>query len=159
MKFWSWIPQNGRDRALLLGNWWNWQHPLCKKWNYKLFQKYTWLKKKKNSEPSNQPMDSRNVNFSIKKSQIDTHMLGVAQKLTKLDIALETSVAWDSGSGSQKMPCPAVPNPLLFTFLWDRDSPKIRQSNKFFGNNYVLKKIKLFLGNSKLNALIYKYLT
>ena len=73
--------------------------------------------KKKNSEPSNQPMDSRNVNFSIKKSQIDTHMLGVAQKLTKLDIALETSVAWDSGSGSQKMPCPAVPNLLLFTFL------------------------------------------
>ena len=56
-------------------------------------------------------MDSRNVNFSIKKSQIDTHMLGVAQKLTKLDIALETSVAWDSGSGSQKL---AV-NELLFT--------------------------------------------
>ena len=122
MKFWSWIPQNGRERALLLGNWWNWQHPLCKRWNYKLFQKYTWLKKKKNSEPSNQPMDSRNVNFSIKKSQIDTHMLGLAQKLTKLDIPLETSVAWDSGSGSQKMPCPAVPNPLLFTFLWDFQS-------------------------------------
>ena len=57
-------------------------------------------------------MDSRNVNFSIKKSQIDTHMLGVAQKLTKLDIALETSVAWDSGSGSQKMTL----NELLFTF-------------------------------------------
>ena len=71
---------------------------------------------------SNQLMDSRNVNFSIKKSQIDTHMLGVAQKLTKLDIALETSVAWDSGSGSQKMPCPAVPNLLLFTFLWDFQS-------------------------------------
>ena len=67
-------------------------------------------------------MDSRNVNFSIKKSQIDTHMLGVAQKLTKLDIALETSVAWDSGSGSQKMPCPAVPNLLSFTFLWDFQS-------------------------------------
>ena len=57
-------------------------------------------------------MDSRNVNFSIKKSQIDTHMLGVAQKLTKLDIALETSVAWDSGSGSQKMTL----NELLLTF-------------------------------------------
>ena len=45
-------------------------------------------------------MDSRNVNFSIKKSQIDTHMLGLAQKLTKLDIALEGQVlhvAWDSG--------------------------------------------------------------
>ena len=39
-------------------------------------------------------------------------MLGVAQKLTKLDIALETSVAWDSGSGSQKMTL----NELLFTF-------------------------------------------
>ena len=37
-------------------------------------------------------MDSRNVNFSIKKSQIDTHMLGLAQKLTKLDIALEGQV-------------------------------------------------------------------
>ena len=49
-------------------------------------------------------------------------MLGVAQKLTKLDIPLETSVAWDSGSGSQKMPCPAVPNLLLFTFLWDFQS-------------------------------------
>ena len=32
-------------------------------------------------------MDSRNVNFSIKKSQIDTHMLGLSQKLAKLDIA------------------------------------------------------------------------
>ena len=70
------------------------------------------IKKKKNSEPSNQPMDSRNVNFSIKKSQIDTHMLGVAQKLTKLDIALEGQVfAWDSGSGSQKMAL----NEFLFT--------------------------------------------
>ena len=37
-------------------------------------------------------MDSRNVNFSIKKSQIDTHMLGLAQKLTQLDIALEGQV-------------------------------------------------------------------
>ena len=58
-------------------------------------------------------MDSRNVNVSIKKSQIDTHMLGLAQKLTKLDIALEGQVfAWDSGSGSQKMTL----NELLFTF-------------------------------------------
>ena len=32
-------------------------------------------------------MDSRNVNFSIKKSQIHTHMLSLSQKLTKLDIA------------------------------------------------------------------------
>ena len=32
-------------------------------------------------------MDSRIVNFSIKKSQIHTHMLGLSQKLTKLDIA------------------------------------------------------------------------
>ena len=36
---------------------------------------------------SNQLMDSRNVNFSIKKSQIHTHMLSLSQKLTKLDIA------------------------------------------------------------------------
>ena len=56
-------------------------------------------------------MDSRNVNFSIKKSQIHTHMLSLSQKLTKLDIAW-TSVAWDSGSGSQKMAL----NELLFTF-------------------------------------------
>ena len=57
-------------------------------------------------------MDSRNVNFSIKKSQIHTHMLGLTQKLTKLDIALEGQVfAWDSGSGSQKM----AMNELLFT--------------------------------------------
>ena len=34
-----------------------------------------------------QLMDSRNVNFSIKKSQIHTHKLGLSQKLTKLDIA------------------------------------------------------------------------
>ena len=53
---------------------------------------------------SNQQMDHRNVNFSIKKSQIHTHMLGLTQKLTKLDIALEGQVfAWDSGSGSQKI--------------------------------------------------------
>ena len=53
---------------------------------------------------SNQQMDHRNVNFSIKKSQIHTHMLGLTQKLTKLDIALEGQVfALDSGSGSQKM--------------------------------------------------------
>ena len=55
---------------------------------------------------SNQLMDSRNVNFSIKKSQIHTHMLGLSQKLAKLDIAWKDkccSVAWDSGSGSQKM--------------------------------------------------------
>ena len=32
-------------------------------------------------------MDFRNVNFSIKKSQIHTHMLGLSQKLTKFDIA------------------------------------------------------------------------
>ena len=32
-------------------------------------------------------MDFRNVNFSIKKSQIHTHMLSLSQKLTKLDIA------------------------------------------------------------------------
>ena len=32
-------------------------------------------------------MDSRIVNFSIKKSQIHTHKLGLSQKLTKLDIA------------------------------------------------------------------------
>ena len=36
---------------------------------------------------SNQLIDSRNVNFSIKKSQIHTHMLSLSQKLTKLDIA------------------------------------------------------------------------
>ena len=61
---------------------------------------------------SNQQMDHRNVNFSIKKSQIHTHMLGLTQKLTKLDIALEGQVfAWDSGSGSQKM----AMNELLFT--------------------------------------------
>ena len=40
------------------------------------------------------------------------------------------------------------------------DGPKIRRSEtNFFGNKYVLNKIKLFLGNSKLNALIYIYLT
>ena len=32
-------------------------------------------------------MDFRNVNFSIKKSQIHTHILSLSQKLTKLDIA------------------------------------------------------------------------
>ena len=37
-------------------------------------------------------MDSRNVNFSIKKSQIHTHMLGLTQKLTKLDIVLKGQV-------------------------------------------------------------------
>ena len=41
---------------------------------------------------SNQLMDSRNVNFSIKKSQIHTHMLGLSQKFTKLDIALKGQV-------------------------------------------------------------------
>ena len=41
-----------------------------------------------------------------------------------------------------------------------REGPKIRRSEtNFFGNKYILKKIKLFLENSKLNALIYIYLT
>ena len=58
-------------------------------------------------------MDTRNVNFSIKKSQIDTHMLGLAQKLTKLDIALEGQVFHGIlGLVPKKMTL----NELLFTF-------------------------------------------
>ena len=41
----------------------------------------------------------------------------------------------------------------------DRDGTKIRRSDKFFGNKYVFKKIKLFLGISTLDEQLYEYLT
>ena len=57
-------------------------------------------------------MDSRNVNFSTKKSQIHTHMLGLAQKLTKLDIAYKGQVLhWFLGLVPKKI----AMNELLFT--------------------------------------------
>ena len=55
------------------------------------------FKKKVFSTYTNQSMDSRFEIKSIKKSQIHTHMLGLSQKLTKLEIALKTSIALDLG--------------------------------------------------------------
>ena len=68
---------------------------------------------------SNQLMDSRNVNFSIKKSQIHTHMLDLSQKLTKLEMVLKTSVALDLGL----VPKNWLWNELLFTLFTAKAPP------------------------------------
>ena len=73
-------------------------------------------------------MDSRNVNFSIKKSQIHTHMLGLSQKLTKLEMVLKTSVALDLGLVPINWPW----NELLFTLFTTKAPPGGHWWNRVF---------------------------
>ena len=73
-------------------------------------------------------MDSRNVNFSIKKSQIHTHMLGLSQKLTKLEMVLKTSVALDLGLVPKNWPW----NELLFTLFTTKVPPGGHWWNRVF---------------------------
>ena len=73
-------------------------------------------------------MDSRNVNFSIKKSQIHTHMLGLSQKLTKLEMVLKTSVALDLGLVPKNWPW----NELLFTLFTTKAPPGGHWWNRVF---------------------------
>ena len=61
-------------------------------------------------------------------------MLGVAQKLTKLDIALETSVAWDSGSGSQKMAMKGLLFTLCLLFTAELLDCAAESAQKFIKN-------------------------
>ena len=98
-------------------------------------------------------MDSRIVNFSIKKSQIHTHMLGLSQKLTKLEIALKTSIALDLGLVPKNWPW----NELLFTQFTAKVPPGGHWWNGGLGTNftnevltYLIKKnlIKITLANA-----------
>ena len=82
---------------------------------------------------SNQLMDSRNVNFSIKKSQIHTHMLGLPQKLTKLEIALKTSIALDLGLVPKNWPW----NKLLFTLFTAKAPPGGHWWNRGLGPKFT----------------------
>ena len=82
---------------------------------------------------SNQLMDSRNVNFSIKKSQIHTHMLGLPQKLTKLEIALKTSIALDLGLVPKNWPW----NKLLFTLFTAKAPPGSHWWNRGLGPKFT----------------------
>ena len=75
-----------------------------------------------------QLMDSRNVNFSIKKSQIHTHMLDLSQKLTKLEMVLKTSVALDLGLVPKNWPW----NELLFTLFTTKVPPGGHWWNRVF---------------------------
>ena len=78
-------------------------------------------------------MDSRNVNFSIKKSQIHTHMLGLPQKLTKLEIALKTSIALDLGLVPKNWPW----NKLLFTLFTAKAPPGGHWWNRGLGPKFT----------------------
>ena len=106
---------------------------------------------------SNQLMDSRNVNFSIKKSQIHTHMLGLPQKLTKLEIALKTSIALDLGLVPKNWPW----NKLLFTLFTAKAPPGGHWWNRGLGPKftnevltYLIKKnlIKITLRSPPLSS-------
>ena len=112
---------------------------------------------------SNQLMDSRNVNFSIKKSQIHTHMLGLPQKLTKLEIALKTSIALDLGLVPKNWPW----NKLLFTLFTAKAPPGGHWWNRGLGPKftnevltYLIKKnlIKITLEQSKQHICLLNFL-
>ena len=78
-------------------------------------------------------MDSRFEIKSIKKSQIHTHMLGLSQKLTKLEIALKTSIALDLGLVPKNWPW----NELLFTQFTAKAPPGGHWWNGGLGTNFT----------------------
>ena len=101
---------------------------------------------------TNQSMDSRFEIKSIKKSQIHTHMLGLPQKLTKLEIALKTSIALDLGLVPKNWPW----NELLFTLFTTKAPPGGHWWNRVFTQILHTKSWHTFKEKSLRISLIFQ---